>query len=122
MSATVLIRRHDHAADSLAEYRAHHRRGARLADRNHAARPINLVIAAGRRSDRLPQVLQFLRVDLFQRAVRREQAVAHEDGLLSALDHLALRTPVVIGRTLLGNSSGDQRNTGGRRGTGGFDS
>ncbi len=108
-----LIGRHDHAADSLAEDGAHHRCGARLADGDHAARPVDLVIAAGGGSDRLLQEFQFLREDLFQRAVRREQAVAHEDGLLAALDHLALRAPVVIAGPLLGGGGGDQRDTGG---------
>ena len=56
-------------------------------------RAIDDVVAAGRRADRLRQELQLLRVDLFERPVGREQAVAHQDGLLPAPDHLALACP-----------------------------
>jgi len=113
-----VIGRHDHAANTVAEDGAHHRRGTRLADGDHAARPIDLVIAAGGRSNRLLQKLQFLREDLFQRAVGREQAVAREEGLLSALDHLALGAPIVIAGALLSGGGGDHRDRGGECGAG----
>jgi hypothetical protein len=96
-----LVRRHAHAADPFPEGGPHHRHDPGCADRHRAPRAIDLVVAAGRRADGRTQVRELLREDLLERPVRREQAVAHHQRLLAALDHLALHAPVVVALLLL---------------------
>ena len=66
-------------------------------DRHGLALPVDHVVAPARRADGLAQVRQLLGEDLLERAVGREQPVAHEDGLLAVPDHLSIEAPVVVG-------------------------
>ena len=97
-----LVGGEDDAADALAERRAHDRRAPRGPDGHRLPLLVDDVVAAPRRPHRPGQEGELLGEDVLEAAVRREQPVAHEDGLLSVPDHLALELPVVVGLFLLG--------------------
>jgi GAF domain-containing protein len=64
---------------------------------------INLVITAAWRTNWPWKERQFLREDILECPMAREQPIPHEDRLFPAATHVPLRSPVVIGLFLLGN-------------------